>query len=391
MSNPKELRDDQLEAEVARLAAFERGSAAALVAHLAELYGRRLHERAGFPSLFTYCLEALRFSEHEAYDRMKAAKVARRYPQVIAWLASGDLNLTTIRLLAPHLTRENHEGLFAAALGKRKRQVQELLAARFPKPDVAPSVRKLPTRFTALVPPATMPMAATVPGVAPAAAAAATPAAVTAAVSPLTRISAPPPPLVRPLAPDRYQVTFTADGQTRELLEFARDLLRHAIPDGDPARIIARALQTLVEDLVRQKFAIAGRPRGERTAAGDSRHIPADVKRTVYIRDRGRCTYVSPSGRRCDERGFLEFDHHPVPFAAGGRATVDNLVLRCRAHNQYLARRVFGERVGDDASRSGTTRRASGVGQHAGARRTGGPHTGEHHTGGAMRPADSSP
>jgi hypothetical protein len=353
---------------------------------------------------------------------MKAAKVARRYPQVIAWLASGDLNLTTVRLLTPHLTRENHEGLFAASLGKRKRQVQELLAARFPKPDIASSVRKLPNRLTASVSPARMPMAATVPDVVPAAAAAAATtaaasAAVTAAVSVPTRMSAPRPPLVRPLAPDRYQVTFTADGQTRDLLELARDLLRHAIPDGDPARIISRALETLVDDLVRQKFAITARPRGERTAAGDSRHIPADVKRTVYTRDRGRCTYVSPRGRRCDERAFLEFDHHPVPFAAGGRATVDNLVLRCRAHNQYLARPAFGERVSDDAFRSETNSiGSSGVGHHAGANRTGehrtgehqagahqagahhmgGHHTGEHypdehHTGGAMRPSDSGP
>src|SRR5215470_18824663 len=112
-STPSCLSDRDLEMEVARLAKCERDSTASLVAHLAELYGRRLHERAGFSSLFTYCVEILRFSEHEAYDRMRAAKVARRYPQVIAWLASGELNLTGVRLLAPHLTRENHAGLFA--------------------------------------------------------------------------------------------------------------------------------------------------------------------------------------------------------------------------------------------------------------------------------------
>ena len=74
----------------------------------------------------------------------KAAKVVRRHPAVLGLLASGRVNLTTVRLLAPHLTRDNHEGLFAEAAGKRKRQVQELLARRFPMPDVAASVRKLP-------------------------------------------------------------------------------------------------------------------------------------------------------------------------------------------------------------------------------------------------------
>src|SRR6266446_6024177 len=142
---PSRLSDGELVAEVARLAGSEREASASLVAYLAELYGRRLHERAAYGSLFTFCTDVLRLSEHEAYDRMRAAKVARRFPAVLGLLASGRVNLTTVRLLAPHLTRQNHEELLAAACGKRKRQVQELLAARFPQPDVACSIRKLPT------------------------------------------------------------------------------------------------------------------------------------------------------------------------------------------------------------------------------------------------------
>jgi len=96
-TNPSRLSDRDLETEVARLAQGERDSTAALIAHLAELYGRRLHERAGLASLFTYCTRVLLLSEHEAYDRMKAAKVARRYPVVLGLLASGRVNLTTVR------------------------------------------------------------------------------------------------------------------------------------------------------------------------------------------------------------------------------------------------------------------------------------------------------
>jgi hypothetical protein len=47
----------------------------------------------------------------------------------------------------------------------------------------------------------------------------------------------------------------------------------------------------------------------------------------------------------------VEFDHSPIPFAAGGESTVDNLELRCRAHNRYLADRFFA-RIPDDACRS---------------------------------------
>ena len=297
------LSDESLVAQVVRLAAAERGSMASLIAHLAELYGRRLHERAGYSSLFTFCTEALRLSEYEAYDRMKAAKVARRYPPVLGMLASGQLTLTTVRLLAPHLTPGNHEELFAAASGKGKRQVQELLAERFPEPDVASSVRKLP-----------------------------------APTGPFAPV---PPPLVRPLSPDRYQITFTASGETRARLELAQDLLRHAVPSGDPAQIFARALDVLVEELVRQKYAVTGNPGPRRGQADDSRNIPADVKRAVFIRDRGRCAFVGSHGRPCGERAFVEF-HHVVPYAAGGRPTAANIQLRCRAHNGYEAAVFFG-------------------------------------------------
>src|SRR5262249_47686386 len=150
-----------------------------------------------------------------------------------------------------------------------------------------------------------------------------------------------PPPLVRPLSPGRYQVTFTATEQTRAALELAQDLLRHAIPSGDPAQIFARALDVLVEELVRQKYAVTDHPRTGRRTADESRHIPAEVKRAVFIRDRGRCAFVGSDGRRCGERAFVEF-HHVVPYAAGGRATVENIQLRCRAHNSYEAEAFYG-------------------------------------------------
>ena len=319
MSNPippnlSRLSDQELVAQVAHLASAERGSTASLIAHLAELYGRRLHERAGFSSLFIFCTEALRLSESEAYDRMKAAKVVRRFPAVLGMLTAGEITLTTIRLLSPHLTHGNYRELFAAAAGKGKRQVQELLAQRFPEPDVPAAVWRLPSNSGAFTPV--------------------------------------PPPLIRPLSPGRYQITFTASAETREALELAQDLLRHAIPSGDPAQIIARALDLLVDELVKQKFGATDEPRVSRGQSADSRHIPAEVKRLVYVRDRGRCAFVGAEGRKCGERAFVEF-HHVATYAAGGRPTVDNIQLRCRAHNDYEAERFYGPardyvRVGDD-------------------------------------------
>ncbi len=83
------------------------------------------------------------------------------------------------------------------------------------------------------------------------------------------------------------------------------------------------------------------RPRQGGAPADESRYIPADVKRRVYVRDRGRCAFVGIDGHRCGERAFVEF-HHVIPYAMGGRATVDNIQLRCHAHNGYEAEVVYG-------------------------------------------------
>jgi hypothetical protein len=148
------------------------------------------------------------------------------------------------------------------------------------------------------------------------------------------------PAVVAQLAPARYRVQFTVTEDTYEKLRRAQDLLRHTIPNGDPAAIFDRALTLLVADLEKAKLAATLRPRTGRGTIVRSRHIPAAVRRAVWARDGGQCTFVGASGR-CAERGFLEF-HHVVPYAAGGEATVGNIFLRCRSHNQYEAEQEFG-------------------------------------------------
>ena len=280
MTVPSRLSDPELVAEVTRLAQGERAATSSLVAHLAELYGRRLHERAGYASLFTYCTGVLRLSEHEAYDRMKAAKVARRYPAMLALLASGRINLTTVRLLAPHLTRENREELFAAACDKNKRQVQELLARRFPKPDVASSVRKLPASNGMADPGAALNEATPSSAPSPGESEPARPMLPAEAPSVPVSIAAPPRPLVQPLAPDRYRVTITATAEMCEKLQLAQDLLRHAVPNGGPAEIFGRALDALVEELVRRKYAVATRPHAPAPRPETGAYVEAPSPRT---------------------------------------------------------------------------------------------------------------
>jgi hypothetical protein len=182
-----------------------------------------------------------------------------------------------------------------------------------------------------------------------------------------------PPPAPRPsgqivpLAPDRYKLQCTIDGSTLEKLRLAKDMLRHAIPSGDDAAILDRAFTALLADLARNKFAATERAAEKagpsRATAPGSRHIPADVKRAVWVRDIGRCAFVARDGRRCNERAFVEF-HHVRPYATGGEASVENIQLRCRRHNDYEARTYFAlerDHVPEPARHAAQSRRALDV------------------------------
>ncbi len=372
------LSDAELLRRVTALAGLEREATVELVGHLAELDARKLHVAEGYGSLFAYCIGALRLAEHAAYNRIEAARLSRRFPAILDLLANGSLNLSTARLLAPHLRPDNFETLVAQARGRSKRDVEALVACLSPQPDVAASVRRLPVRapaarlavasgVLATVKTADLPveLAAGPPSTARAQHQAVSfgpsaeepqPALADAreALMPAITTAAPERPAHRPsitaLAPQRYRVQFTIGAGTHEKLRRAQELLRREIPDGDPGVIFDRALALLLDEVARKKLSAAARPprRGNDvhhpSPGKRSRHIPAHVKRAVLLRDGGRCGFVTAHGRRCTERAFLEF-HHREPYAMGGETTVANVSLRCRAHNVYEAELAFGLRA----------------------------------------------
>ena len=146
---------------------------------------------------------------------------------------------------------------------------------------------------------------------------------------------------VAPVAPERFLLQLTIERSTQEKLRYAQELLGHQMPSGDLAQVLDRALDALIEKLERRKFAATPRPRPSARASTHPRHLPAHVKRAVWERDGGQCTFVSETGHRCPARKLLEFDH-VEEVARGGQATVPGLRLRCRAHNQYTAECTFG-------------------------------------------------
>jgi len=337
------LSDHDLLARVGALAGKEREASVELVAHLAALDARpALFAAEGHGSLFTYCTEVLLLSEDATCNRIQAARACRDFPVILDLLASGAMSLTSVRILRPHLTPENHETVLTRASGRSRREIEALVAELAPRPDVPSSVRKLPT-----VTPA--------PTVIPAATSSATrvEAATLRSPEPAPPISSPPPlptkrrPIIETTSPERYRVQFTIGKESHDKLRRVQALLRREIPDGDPAAIFDRALTLLLEKVEKRKLGVGAKPRPRpirpgadrqlRTPVVPSRDVPRDVKRAVSQHDGAQCAFVSRDGHRCSERTFLEF-HHIEPYALGGLATVENISLRCRRHNQYNPR-----------------------------------------------------
>jgi 5-methylcytosine-specific restriction endonuclease McrA len=75
-----------------------------------------------------------------------------------------------------------------------------------------------------------------------------------------------------------------------------------------------------------------------------SRLIPTAVRDKVFTRDRGRCTYVGKTGKRCGSTQALQIDHIK-PFTRWGTNAPSNLRLLCAKHNRLAAQEAFGEEL----------------------------------------------
>ena len=275
----------------------------------------------------------------ETYLRIAVARAARKHPAILPMLEKGRLHLSGIAKLAPVLTEANCDELLARATHKTKRKIEELVAEVAPKPDVPSTMRKLPARRESpkssqlmelrpdRVETPTQPEPAPAPRPAPV-----------------------KPAVVEPLAPSRFRVQFTASAEHHEKLERLSALM----PGVDLASVIEAAVTEKLERLEAKRFGKTKKPRKsleEADTSPGSRYISAPVKRFVWNRDAGRCTDLSPDGRRCTAREGLEY-HHDDPYGLGGDRTPENVRLLCTAHNALRGERDFGKEVMDQYRRS---------------------------------------
>ena len=334
LAEANRLSDEALLARLKLLARNERDATVELIAHLAALDGRSVHIGDGSGSLYTYCRDVLGYSEDAAWNRAATANVVRRYPVALAWLADGSLNVTTVRILRRVLTPENHVAVLSEARHRSKKDVELIEARLNPKPDVPSTIRKVVGAAATSAPPSLALLSD--PPASPEAAP--TPVSSPPATLPIAVVAQRPE--IRPLTPVRYRLQLTVSKETHDRLRRMQNLLCREIPDGDPAAIFERSLELLERQVERKKLAAARKPRTPRPPKEGTRDIPPDVRRTVWSRDGGQCAFRGRTGR-CPQRRYLEW-HHIHPHGHQGKATVENISLRCRAHNVYESEQVFG-------------------------------------------------
>jgi hypothetical protein len=286
----RELSDDDLVAGLGELDQAACQVGAAIVAHLIVIKERSIHVARGYSSIVDYCVQWLGCSRDVAYKRSAAVKVAEAHPTVIDSMAAGEMSMSALAVLAPY--RDDAE-LIRMAMGRSRRQVQKLVAARHPDTD-------------------------------------------------WNRVQR-----VRPVTEGRSALELTVPDALVELIEHALDLDSHIDPSRNMAALLERAVGAYVKQRERARFAIADRPRTPSDVG--TKTVPAATLRQAYERFGGHCEYVAEDGTRCTCRVFLEADH-VVMRALGGDH--DRIRILCRNHNQFEAETKLGVDVMDRARRS---------------------------------------
>jgi hypothetical protein len=366
---------------VQRLTARSNVALADLLAYLGEVGARGIHRTRACASLYTYCIYELRMSEDAAFRRSKAARLVREYPELRDAVAKGEIHLTGVLMIGPHLGGERHAELVRRARFRSKRELLRLVAELEPRPEVPTLVEPIgPERAGAAthrayvealagsvrqLPPGRRPED-WMEGAAEDSGDVATNG---------RQLDTPEPE--RPL---RYRVQFTASQEFVDLLNEACDLMGHESPRPSVPDVQLLAMRALLKQLRARKRAATDRPRSVSpvsepesdkakvehnataparessptdiapagfspvaagTAPAASRYVSAAVRRAVWDRDSARCAYCDDRGERCRETSCLEI-HHRLAHALRGPMTVDNLELRCRAHNMLAAEQDFG-------------------------------------------------
>ncbi|MGK5087591.1 HNH endonuclease signature motif containing protein [Bdellovibrionota bacterium FG-2] len=257
----------------------------------------------GFPSLFEFVTQKLGYSAVAAHRRIQSMRLIKTLPEIASQIETGSLSLCVAA---------KTQSFFKSEDKRRKGDGDQKLSLQV-KQDIAlsmlgASMRECEKKLAEISPQAALPSEKT-----------------------------------RELSQGKTLIQFSAGQELVEKLEKLKGLLAHQNPDGSYEGLF-EVLANMALKEIEPKKPKSERPDNDAKTAFvstvekvGSRYIPAEVKRRVFARDGGCCTYQDEkTGKRCGSRFALEYDH-AKPFAWGGETSEANLRLRCRSHNAYTA------------------------------------------------------
>ncbi len=311
---------------------------------VADFDARRLWEELGYSSLFTFLHRELGLSKGAAFYRKTAAELVQRVPEIVGPLEDGRLCVTNIVELAKVLTPENRDEVLPRFFHRSKDEAREIVAElkpveHAPLRDVVTALSAplaLPTEPALKAPATADPVAcATARGL---------PANLLDANILAPNVNAPTSRVERdsidPLTAELRRLHITVSRRFVAKLEAARDALSHSHPGANMGELLEAALDLVLAQSAKRK-GLVEKPRRERRPAKFD-HIPAEVKRAVWVRDGGCCQWAVHGGGICGSRYRVQLDHiHPK--ALGGESSVDNVRLLCGRHNLFAARLALGD------------------------------------------------
>jgi len=333
-------RGRQVLSETDLIVAQDRKLTLRLLKNLHEIERNRLYLILAFSSMFDYCTRHLKYSEPSALRRIRTARCLARYPQLLPLLESGDVNPTTVSMVARHMEPGNAQSIIDAIRGKSRREVERFVAGLQPL-NIIP-----PDRVRAVVVPVAGCAIFTSTGDGKKSAGV---EKVTSSDRRTDDREAPPATTAdhndRPQLQRMARVEFTAHEALMQKLDRIRSLASHRLPSNAS---LEQLIDFMADYVIHREDPIAREQRREARAARvsgklqsfDPRRIPVPVRDQVFVRDK-RCAFVGPNGTRCQSTHVLQVDHIQ-PVARGGASTIDNLRLLCAYHNRLEAERVMG-------------------------------------------------
>jgi hypothetical protein len=339
---------DVVIAQLKQAISKERESTLAVLHLLKEVELDRHYLATGYPSLFEFATTELGYSAG-AHRRIQSMRLLKSIPAIAAQIESGGLSLCTAAKAQSFFKKEDlrrrDSGEERLSIQTKKEVVDSLIGT---------SIRECERKLVELSPEAALPREC-----------------------------------ARPMSSDKTLIQFVADAELMEKLERLKGLLAHRNFDGrydmlfhsladlalrklDPQESASSASIDSTTDKSNSNKSNSNKsnsnksnsnksnsersseppatstagneisPDAESSKAhtGKSRYIPASIRRRVWQRDGGTCTFIDPkSGRRCGSRHALELDHIR-PFAWNGPGTAENLRLYCSSHNKYSAQKL---------------------------------------------------